>query len=124
MFEQEIINPNYNEQMLIEAVALHEGFDYEPSKEFYWKQSKGNEKSYLYVTTKFIGQATLDNIKIELNDDEYLIVACTSYDENIENKYKNIKIKKIPEMLLKQCEYGVDNYNLNVVEEEEGFEDE
>lgn len=124
MFEQEIINSKYDEKMLSEAVALHEGFDYEPSQECYWKQSKGNEKSYLYVTTNFVGEATLNNIKSELNDDEYLIIACTSYDENIENKYKNIKIKKIPEMLLSQCEYGVDNYALNVVEEEEDYEDE
>lgn len=124
VFEQEIINPKYNEKMLSEAVALHEGFDYEPSNEYYWKQSKGNEKSYLYVTTNFVGEATLNNIKSELKDDEYLIIACTSYDENIEHKYKNIKIKKIPEMLLSQCEYGVDNYALNVVEEEEVYEDE
>ena len=124
VFEQEIINPKYNEEMLRKAVALHEGFDYEPSNEYYWKQSKGNEKSYLYVTTKFVGEATLDNIKSELKDDEYLIIVCTSYDENIEHKYKNIKIKKIPEMLLSQCEYGVDNYDLNVVEEEEVYEDE
>ncbi|MGN1372164.1 MAG: site-specific DNA-methyltransferase [Candidatus Coprovivens sp.] len=123
-FEQEIINPKYDEKMLSEAVALHEGFDYEPSNEYYWKQSKGNEKSYLYVTIKFVGEATLDNIKSELKEDEYLIIACTSYDENIEHKYKNIKIKKIPEMLLSQCEYGVDNYDLNVVEEEEVYEDE
>lgn len=124
VFEQEIINPKYDEKMLSEAVALHEGFDYEPSNEYYWKQSKGNEKSYLYVTTNFVGEATLDNIKSELKDDEYLIIACTSYDENIEHKYKNIKIKKIPEMLLSQCEYGVDNYALNVIEEEEVYEDE
>lgn len=124
VFEQEIINPKYDEKMLSEAVALHEGFDYEPSNEYYWKQSKGNEKSYLYVTTNFVGEATLDNIKSELKDDEYLIIACTSYDENIEHKYKNIKIKKIPEMLLSQCEYGVDNYDLNVIEEEEVYEDE
>ena len=64
---------------------MHEGFYNEPSNEYYWKQSKGNEKSYLYVTTKFVGEATLDNIKSELKDDEYLIIACTSYDENIEH---------------------------------------
>ena len=124
IFEQDIINSKYNEKMLSEAVALHEGFDYEPSNEYYWRQSKGNEKSYLYVTTNFVGEATLDNIKSELKDDEYLIITCTAYDENIEHKYKNIKIKKIPEMLLSQCKYGVDNYALNVVEEEEVYEDE
>lgn len=124
IFEQEIINPKYNEEMLREAVALHEDFDYNPSNEYFWKQSKANENSYLYVTTNFVGEATLDNINCEMKENEYLIIACTSYDENIEHKYKNIKIKKIPEMLLSQCEYGVENYALNVIEEEEVYEDE
>lgn len=124
MFQQEIINSKYDDKMLSEAVALHEGFNYNPSPECYWKQSKGTENSYLYVTTNFVGEATLDNIKNEMKENEYLIIACKSYDENIEHKYKNIKIKKIPEMLLKKCEYGKDNYNLNVIEEEEVYEDE
>lgn len=124
IFEQEIINPKYNEEMLREAVALYKDFDYNPSNEYFWKQSKANENSYLYVTTNFVGEATLDNINCEMKENEYLIIACTSYDENIEHKYKNIKIKKIPEMLLSQCEYGVENYALNVIEEEEVYEDE
>ena len=41
---------------------------------------------------------------------------------------KNIKIKKIPEMLLSKCEFGKDNYNLNIINppeyEEEIEEDE
>lgn len=124
MFDQEIISSQYNEEMLSKAVALHEDFNYNPSSECYWKQSKGTENSYLYVTTNFVGEATLDNIKNEMKENEYLIIACKSYDENIEHKYKNIKIKKIPEMLLKKYEYGKDNYNLNVIEEEEVYEDE
>ena len=124
MFEQEIINSKYDEKMLSEAVALHEGFDYNPSNECYWKQAKGTENSYLYVTTNFVGEATLDNIENEMKGNEYLIIACKFYDENIECKYKNIKIKKIPEMLLNRCVYGIDSYALNVVEEEEEYEDE
>lgn len=125
IFEQEIINSKYDEKMLSEAVALHEGFDYNPSIECYWKQSKGTENSYLYVTTNFVGEATLDNIKNEMKENEYLIIACKFYDENIEYKYKNIKIKKIPEMLLNRCEYGVDSYALNIEEQvEEECEDE
>lgn len=124
MFEQEIINSKYDEKMLSEAVALHEGFDYNPSNEYYWKQAKGNENSYLFVTTNFVGEATLDNIEKEMKENEYLIIACKFYDEKIECKYKNIKIKKIPEMLLNRCEYGIDSYSLNVIEEEEECEDE
>ena len=104
--------------MLARAVALHEGFEYNPNKEIFWKQSKGNENSFLYVTTQFLELAILDKIHETMGEDEYLIIACSSYDESLINKYKNIMIKKIPEMLLKKCKFNVDNYNLNVIDEE------
>ena len=114
--------------MLAAAVALHEGFKYNPSKEKFWKQSVGNENSYLYVTTKFVTKNDINKIKEEMNDAEYLVIACTAYDKEIDGLYKNIKIKKIPEMLLSKCEFGKDNYNLNIINppeyEEEYEEDE
>ncbi len=128
LFEEPIINPKYNAEMLASAVALHEGFKYNPSKEKFWKQSEGNEKSYLYVTTKFLNKEDIANIKNDMEDNEFLIIACTAYDKEIEGLYKNIKIKKIPEMLLSKCEFGKENYNLNIINppkyEEEIGEDE
>lgn len=121
-FDELIINKKYNIEMLCEAVALHEGFEYNPSKEFFWKQSKGNENSFLYVTLNFIDNSILETIYNQMTENEYLIVYCSSFDVTIENKFKRIKIKKIPEALLSKYEYGIDNYNLNVndvcVEEE------
>lgn len=114
-FGEPVINKEYNADMLASAVALHEGFKYGPSKKNFWKQSKGNENSYLYVTTKFINKNDINKIKEEMTEDEYLIIACTSYDKEVEKLYKNIKIKKIPEMLLDKCKFGVDNYDLNIV---------
>lgn len=114
-FDEPIINKKYNPEMLASAVALHEGFNYNPSSECFWKQSSGNEKSYLYVTTKFINKMHLDKIQSEMNDNEYLVIACTSYDKEIEKLYKNIRIKKIPEMLLSKCEFGKDDYSLNII---------
>ena len=125
-FGQSIINKEYNADMLAAAVALHEGFRYNPSKEKFWKQSEGNEKSYLYVTTKFLNKEDIENIKTDMEDNEFLIIACTAYDKSIEGLYKNIRIKKIPEMLLSKCEFGKDNYNLNIInppEYEEEIED-
>lgn len=75
MFGEKIINPEYNADMLAATVALHEGFIYQPDDSLFWKQSKGNEDSFLYVTTK----------------------------------------KKIPQMLLSKCEFGKENYNLNII---------
>ncbi len=125
-FGEPIINKEYDAEMLASAVALHEGFKYNPSIEQFWKQSVGNENSYLYVTTKFVTKNDINKIKEEMNDSEYLVIACTAYDKEIDGIYKNIKIKKIPEMLLSKCEFGKDNYNLNIInppEYEEEFEE-
>lgn len=125
-FGEAIINKEYNANMLASAVALHEGFKYNPSKEKFWKQAEGNEKSYLYVATKFLNKEDIENIKTDMEDNEFLIIACTAYDKDIERLYKNIKIKKIPEMLLAKCEFGKENYNLNIInppEYEEEIED-
>ena len=59
-----------------------------------------------------------------MKDNEYLIIACSAYDKQIEKKYKNIKIKKIPEMLLTKCQFGVDNYDLNIINPPEYDEEE
>lgn len=121
-FEESIINRKYDLNMLSEAIALQEGYDYNPSKKFFWKQAKGNENSFLYVTLDFIDQVLLEKIYNQMAENEYLIVYCTNYDKKIENKFKRIKIKKIPESLLLECEYGIENYNLNIKEEFVGEE--
>ena len=113
-FGQEIINPEYNAEMLAAAVANHEGYQYNPDNDIYWKQSKSNG-SYLYVTTRHLDQSIIENIKLELKDDEHLVIVCKSYDSNILNKEKNITIKKIPQSLLKNCEFDVNNYDFNII---------
>lgn len=128
-FGEPIINKDYSPDMLASAVALHEGFKYQPSEELFWKQSQNNENSYLFVTTRHIDSAYLDSIKDTMDESEYLIIACKSYDKSIEYKYPNIKIKKIPQMLLDKCEFGVNDYNLNIInpptieDEEEDYEE-
>lgn len=114
-FGEYVINKAYDETMLAVAVALHEGFTFAPDGEIFWKQAKGNENSYLFVTTKHINAAYLDSIKSTMQEGEYLIIACKSYESGLEKLYPNITIKKIPQMLLNRCEFDHDNYNLNIV---------
>ena len=122
-FGEAVINKEYNLEMLAKAVALHENFKYFPSKEFFWKQSVGAENSYLYVTTDFVNDILIGKIHESMKDNEFLIIACTSFDTSLLNKYKNIEVKKIPESLLNKCDYDVDNYNLNTISSED-MEDE
>ena len=115
-FGEEIINPEYNGEMLSAAVAKHEGYFYNPDKEYYWKQAKSENNSYLYVTTRHVNKDMVEAIKQEMKDDEFLLIVCKSFDNYCNADYqKSIAIKKIPQSLLKNCEFGVDNYNLNIV---------
>lgn len=114
-FGEYVINEEYDADMLAAAVALHEGFRYQPDENLFWKQSVGNESSYLFVTTRHLNGTYLDSIKDTMQEDEYLIIACKSFDSGIDKVYENIVIKKIPQMLLNRCEFGKDDYALNIV---------
>lgn len=115
VFGEYVINEEYDADMLAAAMALHEGFTYQPDKATFWKQSVGNEKSYLFVTTRHLNAQYLDSIKSSMEDDEYLVIACRSFDAGLDQAYPHIAIKKIPQMLLSRCEFNKDNYNLNIV---------
>lgn len=110
-----IINKEYNADMLAAAVALHEGFEYSPDDSYYWKQGK-NENAYIFTTTAHVTAPVLAAIEAEMQDGEFLVVACKSFDDGLERQFKNIKVKKIPQMLLDRCEFGKDNYNLNIID--------
>lgn len=129
-FGEYVINNTYDAAMLAAAIALHEGFTFAPDREVFWKQAQGNENSYLFVTTRHINSTYLDAIKSTMQESEYLIIACKSYEAGLEKRYPHITIKKIPQMLLNRCEFDRNNYNLNIVhppvyeEEDEGAENE
>lgn len=114
-FGEAVINPEYDADMLAAAMALHEGFTYQPDEKLFWKQSVGNESSYLFVTTRHLNSTFLDSIKDTMEENEYLIVACRSYDAGLDKAYSNITIKKIPQMLLERCEFDKSDYSLNIV---------
>lgn len=114
-FGEYIINPDYSADMLAAAMALHEGFTYEPDSSAFWKQSHGNEKSYLFVTTRHLNAAFMNSIIGGMEDDEYLVIACCSFDKGMDKLNPHITVKKIPQMLLERCEFDKADYNLNII---------
>ncbi len=128
-FGEAVINPDYDADQLAAAVALHEGFTYQPDADHFWKQAVGNENSYLFTTTRHLTGAYLDAIKDSMEEGEYLVIACRSFEKGLEKAYPYIAVKKIPQMLLDRCEFGKDDYSLNIVhppvyEDEEVVDDE
>ena len=111
----EIINPQYNANMLAAAMAKQEGFRYQPDENNYWKQGMSSEKDFIFTTTQFVTVAMLDKLAEELKPGESLLVCCKSFAKGCASRHTNITIKKIPQMLLGRCEFGKDDYSFNIV---------
>lgn len=113
--------------MLIAAVAKLNGYSYAPDPDVFWKQGFSQDKSFIYVTTNYLDSKMLDSIAADLGGMESLLVCAPAFDIGLDKRYDNIQVKKIPQSVLDKCEYGVDNYNLNVVDipiiDEEEWED-
>jgi adenine-specific DNA-methyltransferase len=114
-YGSEIINPAYNPNMLAAAMAKQEGFRYSPNESNYWKQGFSSEKDFIFTTTQFITVQMLDKLHEEMKPGESLLICCKSFKKECQNRYNNITIKKIPQMLLGRCEFGKDDYSLNIV---------
>ncbi|RRQ49803.1 site-specific DNA-methyltransferase [Maribacter algicola] len=114
-FGNEIINPSYNADMLAAAMAKQEGFKYQPHESSYWKQGQSSEQDFIFTTTQFLTVEALDSIKDEMQPGETLLICCKSFQKECKGKFGNITIKKIPLMLLGRCEYGKEDYSLNII---------
>jgi adenine-specific DNA-methyltransferase len=110
-----VINPEYNGNMLSSAMAKQEGFRFQPDEQMYWKQGKSTEKDFIYTTTQFMTVESLDRIHEEMQDGESLLICCKSFSKACEGRFININIKKIPKMLLGRCEFGKEDYSLNII---------
>jgi len=111
-----VINKEYNADMLAAAMAKQEGYTYQPDNEIYWKQGQSTEHDYIYTTTQFITLEMLDVLHDQMDTSESLLICCSAYQNECKNRYSNITIKKIPQILLGRCEYGKDDYSLNIVD--------
>lgn len=114
-YGQYVISKEYNADMLAAAVAKNEGFKYAPSQEQFWKQGQSSEADFIYTTTNHVGAELLSAIAQDMKPGESLLICCKSFDSDLSSRFANITVKKIPAALLGRCEFGKDNYNLNII---------
>ena len=122
-----VISQEYNATMLAAAMAKQEGFNYLPNKDKFWKQGNSSENDFIFTTTQFLTVEALDSIHDDMQEGEKVLVCCKAFQKECKSKYPNITLKKIPQMLLDRCEFGKDDYSLNIVnlpidKEETAFE--
>jgi adenine-specific DNA-methyltransferase len=110
---QWIINKDYNAEMLAAAICKLEGFTYAPSDAHYWQHGKSTENDFIYVTTQSLTPEQLQALSDEVGEGRSLLVCCSAFRGDA-NRYPNLTAKKIPKMVLSRCEWGHDDYSLNV----------
>lgn len=107
-----VINRDYNADMLAEAVCKLEGFTYAPT-DIYWQQGYSTERDFIYVTTQKLTRDQLQSLSDEVGDDRTLLVCCAAFRAKAD-AFANLTIKKIPHAVLSRCEWGRDDYSLQI----------
>ncbi|MGF6526739.1 site-specific DNA-methyltransferase [Variovorax sp. PvP013] len=113
-----VINVEYDASMLAAAMCKLEGFSYAPSDVLWWKQGHSSERDFIYVTTQTLSADQLAALSDEVGSDRSLLVCCGAWHgvsgEQAAERWPNLTIKKIPKMVKDRCEWGHDDYSLNV----------
>lgn len=126
-YGQPVFSEQYSPEMLVAAVAKINGYHYAPDKDTFWKQGYSQDHSYIYVTTQYLTTELFDGIAEEVGGFEHLLICAPAFDPGLNRRAENITVKKIPQSVLDKCEYGVDNYDLNIIDppklEEEEWQD-
>ena len=110
-----VIAPEYNGPMLAEAMCKHLGFTYAPSQDEaeWWRHGRSSERDFLYVTTQAPTHEALRLLSEEVGADRSLLVCARAFSGNID-AFENLTCRKIPASILTKCEWGRDDYSLNV----------
>lgn len=111
-FGMQVISKEYNPEMLAEAMCKHMGFTYAPSEADYWNHGYSTETDFIYVTTQSLTHDTLRKISEDVGPDRTLMICCKAFSGD--GQFDNLTVHKIPGIILNKCEWGRDDYSLNV----------
>lgn len=109
-----IDSEHFDDVRLAEAVCKIMGFDYNPSQDEYFIHGQSTEKAFIYVTTNFMTAEHIQSISRKLGS-RHLSILCKAF-ETVPADCENVTVKKIPKEILEKCEWGCDDYSLNVKE--------
>lgn len=99
-----IINPKYDDTLLIRSICKIENFRYRKVGRLHGISS---EQRFLHVTTRLLTQAYLDSLAEDIGKDQSLLIYCTRKSRNLKLP-DNVEIKKIPKNLLEKCDFEED----------------
>ena len=109
-----IMSKQYNAAMLAEAMCKLEGFTYAPSDTVYWQHGHSTETDFIYVTTQTLTREQLQKLSDEIGENRSLLVMCGAFRVKNLDDFPNLNVKKIPKAVLNRCEWGHDDYSLEI----------
>ena len=112
-WDREVISSKYDAAMLAQALCKLEGFTYAPSDSVYWQQGHSSESDFLYVTTQTLGPEELAALSEDVGEGRSLLILCAAFRGNAD-LWPNLTLRKIPNHIRSKCEWGKDDYSLNV----------
>jgi adenine-specific DNA-methyltransferase len=108
-----VVNKEYNSAMLAEAMCKLEGFTYAPSANIFWQHGYSTECDFIYITTQKLTREQLEALSYDVGEGRSLLVCCSAFRTKSE-AFPNLTMKKIPNAVLARCEWGHDDYSLQI----------
>ncbi len=115
-FGNPVIDDFYNDAKLIKAMCKLMNYIYKPSKSEHWKHGVGQGNNYIYVTTQMLSSAMIQQISSHLGQNATLLVCPKKFEPGADKIDSRITIKKIPQSVLKACNFGKKEYLLPIKE--------
>jgi len=108
-----VINPQFNAAMLAEAMCKLEGFTFAPNPDLYWQHGRSSETDFIYVTTQMLTSEMLTKLSDDVGPHRSLLICCSAFRGDV-SAFENLTVKKIPKAVLRKCEWGHDDYSLEI----------
>lgn len=110
-----VVDKQYNPEMLAEALCKHLGFAYAPSQDEseWWRHGQSSESDFLYVTTQSLTHDALKRLSDAVGPERSLVVCARAFAGSTD-AFPNLTAVKIPTAILNRCEWGRDDYSLNI----------
>lgn len=125
-FGRWVFSKAYNPQMLIEALCKHFNFTYAPSAEVYWQHGHNSATDFIFITTTAQSLEQLKTLSESVGQDRSLLICCPAFESAHAEAFPNLTLRKIPNAILNSCEWGHDDYSLQIanlpIAEEEDWE--
>jgi adenine-specific DNA-methyltransferase len=110
-----VIAPDYDGPRLAQAMCKHLGFSYAPAQDpaEWWRHGQSSETDFLYVTTQSLTRDALKLLSEEVGDGRTLLICARAFSGDADG-FENLTCRKIPATILTKCEWGRDDYSLNI----------